>query len=186
MQIQITRQREFLVTLFTRHYISAEASHNNSGKRYQWVHTSEGTSAWSFSLSLWTLLKTHSRSEMAKKEQAAVVECAQQLRKIGDLLDWKYKLLELIIALQRMQNDGKSWKRRNPNTRTPDIWRWFNSEDVVRRLPKTQKVEQEWTSGTKTRRGWPARTSKHGGPFLCYSETIESNRRARLQLDFFS
>ncbi|XP_056109219.1 phorbol-12-myristate-13-acetate-induced protein 1 [Rhinichthys klamathensis goyatoka] len=45
---------------------------------------------------------------MAKKEQAAVVECAQQLRKIGDLLDWKYKFLELIIALQRMQNDGKS------------------------------------------------------------------------------
>ncbi|XDV53927.1 hypothetical protein PO909_022322 [Leuciscus waleckii] len=54
------------------------------------------------------LSKTNSRSEMAKKEQAAVVECAQQLRKIGDLLDWKYKLLELIIALQRMQNDGKS------------------------------------------------------------------------------
>ncbi|KAK7126046.1 hypothetical protein R3I93_021432 [Phoxinus phoxinus] len=48
---------------------------------------------------------------MAKKahtEQAAVVECAQQLRKIGDLLDWKYKLLELIIALQRMQNDRKT------------------------------------------------------------------------------
>ncbi|XP_067289466.1 phorbol-12-myristate-13-acetate-induced protein 1 [Pseudorasbora parva] len=45
---------------------------------------------------------------MAKKEQAAVVECAQQLRRIGDLLDWKYKLLELIIALQKMQNDRKS------------------------------------------------------------------------------
>ncbi|XP_050977075.1 phorbol-12-myristate-13-acetate-induced protein 1 [Labeo rohita] len=45
---------------------------------------------------------------MAKKEQPAVVECAQQLRRVGDLLDWKYKLLELIITLQKQQKDGKS------------------------------------------------------------------------------
>ncbi|XP_048029687.1 phorbol-12-myristate-13-acetate-induced protein 1 [Megalobrama amblycephala] len=45
---------------------------------------------------------------MAKKEQTAAVECAQQLRKIGDLLDWKYKLLEIIITLQKAQMDGKS------------------------------------------------------------------------------
>ncbi|XP_051765590.1 phorbol-12-myristate-13-acetate-induced protein 1 [Ctenopharyngodon idella] len=44
---------------------------------------------------------------MAKKEKTAVVECAQQLRTIGDLFDWKYKLLEIIIALQKAQTDGK-------------------------------------------------------------------------------
>ncbi|NP_001038939.1 phorbol-12-myristate-13-acetate-induced protein 1 [Danio rerio] len=44
---------------------------------------------------------------MAKKEQTAVVECAQQLRNIGDLLNWKYKLLELIVTLQKIQMEGK-------------------------------------------------------------------------------
>lgn len=56
------------------------------------------------------------RSDMAKKEQAAVVEsaqqaavveCAQELRRVGDLLDWKYRLLELIITLQKKQTGGK-------------------------------------------------------------------------------
>ncbi|XP_042588223.1 phorbol-12-myristate-13-acetate-induced protein 1 [Cyprinus carpio] len=45
---------------------------------------------------------------MAKKEQAAVVECAQELRRVGDLLNWKYRLLELIIKLRKLQTDGKS------------------------------------------------------------------------------
>ncbi|XP_073685919.1 phorbol-12-myristate-13-acetate-induced protein 1 [Garra rufa] len=44
---------------------------------------------------------------MAKKEQTAVVECAQQLRRVGDLLNWKYRLLELISTLQKQQTDGK-------------------------------------------------------------------------------
>ncbi|XP_059394732.1 phorbol-12-myristate-13-acetate-induced protein 1 [Carassius carassius] len=45
---------------------------------------------------------------MAKKEKAAVVECAQELRRIGDLLNWKYRLLELILTLQKLHTDGKS------------------------------------------------------------------------------
>uniref|UniRef100_A0A8C1Q8B2 Phorbol-12-myristate-13-acetate-induced protein 1 n=1 Tax=Cyprinus carpio TaxID=7962 RepID=A0A8C1Q8B2_CYPCA len=40
--------------------------------------------------------------------QAAVVECAQELRRVGDLLNWKYRLLELIIKLRKLQTDGKS------------------------------------------------------------------------------
>lgn len=30
-------------------------------------------------------------------EDTAVLECARQLRKMGDLLDWKYKLLDILI-----------------------------------------------------------------------------------------
>ncbi|XP_058646197.1 phorbol-12-myristate-13-acetate-induced protein 1 [Onychostoma macrolepis] len=44
---------------------------------------------------------------MANKERAAVVECAKELRRLGDLLDWKYRLLELIITLQKQQTGGK-------------------------------------------------------------------------------
>lgn len=29
-------------------------------------------------------------------EETAVLECAHQLRKMGDLLDWKYKLLDIL------------------------------------------------------------------------------------------
>ncbi|XP_042565329.1 phorbol-12-myristate-13-acetate-induced protein 1 [Clupea harengus] len=34
---------------------------------------------------------------MSKKEETAVLECARQLRKMGDLLDWKYKLLDILL-----------------------------------------------------------------------------------------
>ncbi|XP_041915815.1 phorbol-12-myristate-13-acetate-induced protein 1 [Alosa pseudoharengus] len=34
---------------------------------------------------------------MSSKEETAIIECAHQLRKIGDLLDWKYKLLDILI-----------------------------------------------------------------------------------------
>ncbi|XP_076875918.1 phorbol-12-myristate-13-acetate-induced protein 1 [Brachyhypopomus gauderio] len=33
---------------------------------------------------------------MASKEQTIVSECAYQLRKMGDLINWKYVLLHLI------------------------------------------------------------------------------------------
>ncbi|XP_063066229.1 phorbol-12-myristate-13-acetate-induced protein 1 [Engraulis encrasicolus] len=33
---------------------------------------------------------------MCDKEEAAILECARQLRKMGDLLDWKYKLLDIL------------------------------------------------------------------------------------------
>lgn len=33
---------------------------------------------------------------MSSKEETAVLECAHQLRKMGDLLDWKYKLLDIL------------------------------------------------------------------------------------------
>ncbi|XP_056593007.1 phorbol-12-myristate-13-acetate-induced protein 1 [Triplophysa dalaica] len=44
---------------------------------------------------------------MAKKEQAAVVECALQLRRFGDVFNWKYKILELIVTLKNLHNDDK-------------------------------------------------------------------------------
>ncbi|XP_055065021.1 phorbol-12-myristate-13-acetate-induced protein 1 [Misgurnus anguillicaudatus] len=44
---------------------------------------------------------------MAKKEQTVVIECALQLRRVGDLIDWKYKLLELIVALKNANKHNK-------------------------------------------------------------------------------
>ncbi len=80
------------------------------------------------------LPRTEQAAVVESPQQAAVVECAQELRRVGDLLDWKYRLLELIITLQKKQTGGKRWNRqllgRNLwilNKRRPSISRGFIS-----------------------------------------------------------
>lgn len=68
---------------------------------------------------------TYWLSILPRTEQAAVVECARQLRRVGDLLNWKYMLLEFIITLQKQETDGKRWK----DTIWEGIWEYWTNVD---------------------------------------------------------
>ncbi|XP_035291508.1 phorbol-12-myristate-13-acetate-induced protein 1 [Anguilla rostrata] len=48
-------------------------------------------------------LKKGENQKLTTKDQKAIVECAHQLRKIGDVFNFKYKLLDM---LAKKENKG--------------------------------------------------------------------------------
>lgn len=95
---------------------------------------------------------------MAKKEQAAVNECALQLRRFGDVFNWKYKLLELIVTLKNLQKDNKRWKRHNEENKEVEELHIQHRKDSFpvsyAFLTPTKKKVKRWNMDFKDENMW--------------------------------